>query len=82
MKGCTLLRRERPGRCGGRVALYVRKHLEFIEFCLGVDDEQVEHLRVRIKGQYSQGDIVGVFYRPPDKEEEMDEVLWRQLEVA
>lgn len=45
-------------------------------------DAQVERLWVRIKGQSSQGDIVAVFYRSPDQEEEMDEVLQRWLEAS
>lgn len=39
MKGYTLLRRDRAGRCGGGVAFCVRQHLECIDLCLGVDDE-------------------------------------------
>ena len=48
--------------------------------CLGIDDES---LRIKIKKQTSMGDIVVDFcYRPPDQEEQVDEALYRQLEVA
>jgi len=39
-------------------ALYVREQLEFIELCLGADEEGVESLWVRIKGQPHMGDII------------------------
>jgi len=54
----------------------VREKLECIELCLGADEEQVESLWVGIKGQAHKGDItVGVYYRPPDQEEEIDETF-------
>ena len=35
---------------------------------------------MRIKGQAHMGDtIMGVYYRPPDQEEEVDEAFYRQL---
>ena len=38
---------------------------------------------MRIKGQAGMGDtVVGVYYRPPDQEEEVDEAFHEQLEVA
>jgi len=52
----------------------VREQLECIELCLGADEEGVKNLWDRIKGQAHKGDItVGVYYRPPDQEEEVDE---------
>jgi len=60
----------------------MREQLECIELCLGAD-EGVESLWVRIKGQPHMGDvIVGVYYRPPEQEEEVDEAAYRQLKVA
>ena len=48
-----------------------------------MEGEQVESLWVKIKGQPNMGDtVVGVCYRPPDQEEEVDEAFYRQLEVA
>jgi len=46
----------------------VREQVECIELGLGANEEQVESLWVRIKGQAHKGDImVGVYYRPPDQ---------------
>jgi len=79
----THFRKDRPTRRGGGDALYVREQLECIELCLGVDEEQAERLRVRIKGQAHTGDIiVGVCYRPPDQDVEVDEAFYRQLQAA
>ena len=48
-----------------------------------MEGEQVQSLWVKIKGQPNMGDtVVGVCYRPPDQEEEVDKVFCRQLEVA
>ncbi|PKU29906.1 rna-directed dna polymerase from mobile element jockey- hypothetical protein [Limosa lapponica baueri] len=83
MDGYILFRKDRPAGQGGGVVLYVREQLECIELCLRVDEECVESLCVRIKGQTNMGDtVVGVYYRPLDQEEEVDEVFYRQLEIA
>ena len=45
----------------------MRAQLECIELCLGVDEEHVESLCIRIKGQANMGDtVLGVYYRPLD----------------
>ena len=60
--GYRLFRKDRPTRRGGGVALYVREQLECIELGLGANEERVESLWVRIKGQAHKGDItVGVY---------------------
>ncbi|GAB0193231.1 mitochondrial enolase superfamily member 1 [Grus japonensis] len=83
MDGYVLFRKDRPATRGGGVAPYVREQLECIKFYLGVDEERAKSLWVRIKGQANMGDaVVGVYYRPPDQEEEVDEAFYRQLEVA
>jgi len=83
MDGYRLFRKDRPTRRGGGVALYVREQLECIELGLGADEERTESLWVRIKGQAHKGDVkVGVYYRPPDQEEEVDEAFYRQLQAA
>jgi len=83
MDGYILCRKDRPTRRGGGAALYVREQLEYIELCLGADEEQVGSLQVRIKAQALKGDIiVGMYYRPPDQEEEVDEAFYRQLKAA
>ncbi|PKU43816.1 hypothetical protein llap_5882 [Limosa lapponica baueri] len=77
-----LERKDRPSGCGGGVALHVREQLECSELCLAVDEERVESLWVRIKGQANMGDGVCVYYRPPDQEEEVNEASYGQLEIA
>jgi len=80
MDGYKLCRKDRPTRGGGGVALYVREQLECTELCLWADEERVQSLWARIKGQAHTGDIiVGVYHRPPDQEEEVDEAFYRQL---
>ncbi|GAB0205877.1 mitochondrial enolase superfamily member 1 [Grus japonensis] len=83
MDGYVLFRKDRPARQGRGVALRVREQLEGIKLCLEVDEERVKSLRVRIKGQANMGyTVVGIYNRPPDQEEEVDEAFCRQLEVA
>jgi len=83
MDGYRLFRKDRPTRRGGGVALYMREQLECIELGLGANEERVESLWVRNKGQAHMGDItVGVYYRPPDQGEEIDEASYRQLQAA
>ena len=81
--GYRLFRKDRPARRGGGVALCVREQVECIELGLGANEEQVESLWVRNKGQAHTGDItVGVYYRAPDQEEEIHEAFYRQLQAA
>ena len=37
---------------------------------------------MRIKGQAGMGDVVGLYYRSPNQEEEVNEAFYKQLEVA
>ncbi|GAB0175694.1 hypothetical protein GRJ2_000034600 [Grus japonensis] len=68
MEGYRLFRKDRQGRRGGGVALYVNDQLECMELHLGMDEELTESLWVRIKGRAGAGDIIaGVCYRPPDQ---------------
>lgn len=54
-----------------------------MEFCLGMDDEPTANLWVRIKEKTGKDDIiVGIWYKPPDQEEQADVAFYRQLEVA
>ena len=76
-------RKDRPGRRGGGVAIYVRDRLESMELCLGSGDQLTESLWVRVKGRTAMGDItVEICYTPPDQEDSVDEVLYRQIETA
>ncbi|PKU29506.1 glycerol kinase [Limosa lapponica baueri] len=50
---------------------------------LGSDEEIVENLWVRIKGWANMRDtVVGVYYRQPDQDGEVDEAFYNQLKVA
>ncbi|GAB0175756.1 hypothetical protein GRJ2_000040800 [Grus japonensis] len=83
MEGYRLFRKDRQGRQGGGVALYVNEQLECMELHLGMDEEPTESLWVRIKGSAGTGDIIaGVCYRPPDQEDRVDEALYRQIGAA
>jgi len=61
--GCRLFRKDRQGKQGGAVALYVSDQLECMELRLGMDEEPTENLRVRIKGRAGTGDISGGLLR-------------------
>ncbi|KAK4831897.1 hypothetical protein QYF61_020044 [Mycteria americana] len=81
MDGYNLFRRDRQGRRGGGVALYVRGCLDSLE--LNDGDDRVECLWVRIRGKANKADIVvGVCYRPPSQDEETDELVYKQLGEA
>lgn len=61
----------------------MREKLHCIEYCPGADEERVESLWVRIKGQAGMGDaVVRVCYRPLDQDEETDEAFYRHLRTA
>ncbi|GAB0204837.1 hypothetical protein GRJ2_002949300 [Grus japonensis] len=83
MEGYRLFRKDRQGRQGGGVTCYGNDQLECMEFCLGMDEEPTESLWVRIKGRAGTGDtIVGVCYRPPDQQDQVDEAICRQIGAA
>ncbi|GAB0206424.1 tubulin polyglutamylase complex subunit 2 [Grus japonensis] len=68
MEGYRVFRKDRQGRRGGGIALYVNDQLECMELHLGMDKEPTKSLWVRIKGRAGAGDIIaGVCYRPPDQ---------------
>ncbi|PKU48684.1 glycerol kinase [Limosa lapponica baueri] len=83
MEGYRLFRKDRLGRWGGSVALYVNDQLECVELHLGMDEDPTESLWVRIKGRTGAGDVtVGVCYRPPHQSDREDEALYRQIGAA
>ncbi|GAB0206747.1 hypothetical protein GRJ2_003140300 [Grus japonensis] len=78
MDGYKLFRRDRQGRRGGGVALYVRECFDCIE--LDDCDDKVECLWVRMRGKANKADILlGVCYRPPNQDEEADEAFYKRL---
>ncbi|PKU44107.1 rna-directed dna polymerase from mobile element jockey-like [Limosa lapponica baueri] len=73
-----LLRRNRQGRRGGGVALYIRVCFDCIE--LDSSDDEVECLWVRMKGKANKSNFVlGVCYRPPNQDEQVHEVFCKRL---
>ena len=83
MEGYVLFRKDRPGKQGRGVALYVKEQLECTQLHLGEGEEQGESLWVRIKGQAGMDDtVVGVYYRSTDQVEDIDKAYYKKLEVA
>lgn len=74
MEGYKLFRKDRKRRQERGVVLYVREQLECMELCVGIEEELMENLCVRIKERTDKEEhIVRVYYRPPDQEEQVDE---------
>ncbi|KAM6103455.1 uncharacterized protein LJ206_014212 [Theristicus caerulescens] len=83
IEGYRLFRRDRRGRRGGGVALYVKKLMECEELSLKNSHEQVERLWVRIRDRGNKGNlVVGVYCRPPDQGEPIDKDFFLQLQEA
>ena len=81
MDGYKLFRKDRQGRRGGGVALYVKECFEVTELMTG--DNKVESLWVKIRGRADKADIlVGICYRLPNQDEETDELFYEQLVEA
>lgn len=76
MEGCRKDGECRDGRDG---ALF--KGVMCMELCLGIDDEPVPSLWVRMRGQTTTGDAtLGICHIPSDKEEQVKHSLgsWRK----
>ena len=80
-KAYRLFRRDRQGKRGSGVALYVRKWIDCKELCLRNSHDEVKSLWVKIKDQSSKGHLVArVCYKPPDQEEAVDEAFLLHLQ--
>jgi len=78
-----LFRRDRQGRRGGGIALYIKKWIECEELSLKDSHKQVESLWVRLRDQGNKGNlVVGVYYKPPNQGEPTDEPFFLQLQEA
>ncbi|RMC20192.1 hypothetical protein DUI87_01038 [Hirundo rustica rustica] len=78
LNGYKLFRRDRQGRRGGGVALYIKQTFDTVG--IETKEDGVECLWVRIKGKANKADILlGVCYRPPNQEEEVDSLFYKQL---
>ncbi|RMC19336.1 hypothetical protein DUI87_03945 [Hirundo rustica rustica] len=70
---------DRKGRRGGGVALSMKKAFDTIG--IETNEDGVECLWMRIKGKVNKADILlGVCYSPPNREEEVDNLFYQQLE--
>jgi len=78
MDGYKLFGRDRQGKRGGGVALYVRDYFDCME--LNDCDDKIECLLVKMRWKANKADILlGVYYRPPNQDEEADEVFYKRL---
>ena len=60
------------------MALYINDCFDVEE--LGVGNDEVECLRMKMRGKASRGDIlVGVCYKLPNQNEEKDEAFYERL---
>lgn len=61
----------------------VRKHLAYLELCLGMDQTPNNSLWTKISSQTLFGlVVVGIYYRHCDQEENADETLFQLEEVS
>jgi len=66
-EGYWLVRRDRQGRKGGGVALYVKERIDCKELLLRNSQEQVESLWVKIRGRTNKDQVViGIYHMLPD----------------
>ena len=78
MDGYKLFRRDRQGKRGSGVAIYVGDCFS----CIEIDncDDKVECLWVTTRGKANKADILlRLCYRPPNQDEEADEVFYKRL---
>ncbi|KAF4805399.1 hypothetical protein TURU_001090 [Turdus rufiventris] len=79
LDGYELFRRDRKGRRGGGMALYIREAFDAIG--IEMNDDEVECLWVGIKGKANKADTLqGVCYHLPNQEEEVDNLNYKQLD--
>ncbi|KAJ7410364.1 hypothetical protein BTVI_53415 [Pitangus sulphuratus] len=73
--------KNRSVRQDGEITLHVTEQLEHIELYPGTD-KLFESFWIRIKGQDNTGEtVVGIYYRPPDQDEEADEAFYGEVEL-
>ena len=83
MDGYRLFCRDRQGRRGGGVALYIKENLECIKVNYGDCDCSIECLWVKVKGVISKQELtVGICYRPPNHDDDADETIYGALKQA
>lgn len=58
-------------RKGSGAAIYVRDQLEYVKIHIGINS--------KIKKQANKGDkVMGVYYKPPDQKDKVDETFYSQ----
>ena len=83
VKGYRLYRRDRIGKRGGGVALYIKEEYTSLSLSKESEEGHSEVLWVRIQGSHGERDLtVGVYYRPPNQGEELDQEFLSQLMEA
>ncbi|CAM2095397.1 unnamed protein product [Caretta caretta] len=79
MEGYKQFRKDRQGRKGGEVALYVKEQYDCSELRYETA-EKPESLWIKFRSVSNKGDVVvGVCYGPPDKGYKVDEAFFRQF---
>ncbi|XP_065409830.1 uncharacterized protein LOC135972960 isoform X1 [Chrysemys picta bellii] len=79
MDGYKLFRKDRQGRKGVGVALYVREEYDCSDLRYETA-EKPDSLWIKLRSVSNKGDVVvGVCYRPPDQGDEVDEAFFWQL---
>ena len=76
LNGFKLFTRDRQGRRGGGVAIYVRHDLNPVVITQNTDT--VEHLSVQIQTKVTKF-AVCIVYRPPGQTQELDTIMYRNL---
>ncbi|KAK4832290.1 hypothetical protein QYF61_021689 [Mycteria americana] len=77
MDGYKLFHKDRQGRRGGGVVLYVNENLECTEVNYGYCGSPIECLWVKIRGVISKGDLrVGNCYQPPNQDAKANEAIF------
>ncbi|PKU30689.1 rna-directed dna polymerase from mobile element jockey- hypothetical protein [Limosa lapponica baueri] len=75
--GYKLFRRDRQGRRGGGVALYVKEWIEWEEMSLKNSQDEVKSLRVEIRDRGNKGNLVAV-KKELHRHFKQDEVSWEE----
>jgi len=78
-----MFRRDRRGKRGGDIALYIKKRIQCEELFLKNTHDQVKSLWVGIRDRSNKGNlVVGVYCRPSDQGEPIDQACFLQLQKA
>jgi len=83
IEGYRLFTRDRRGKRGGGIDLYIKKSIQCEELSLKNSHEQAESLWVRFRDRGNKGNLVlRVYYRPPHQGEPIEKTFFLQLQEA